>query len=374
MAQRTLMMLANEYRPDPRVRTEALALKESGREVEVISWDRSGRRPRAEDDAGIRVRRVGSSKVQGPLRTFLCMPMAWLRMWRASSESQADVVHAHDLDALLPGILAAWSKDVPLIYDAHEWYSKMVARDLPFARLWIDIAEGFLLRRVDAVVTVNAALQARFRACGRDATVVMNTPPLGTVREAPPSNDLRLFYGGSLEPGRYVIEMMDALSAAEGWTMSLAGYGRLEDEVRRRAAADGRLRFLGWIDRDSIMAEMAAADVILCPLDADNENYRIATPNRLLEAMAAGRPVIATEGTLAGEMAREMDCGLAIEWSEAAFRTAVDQLRDASLRRRLGGNGRRAAEAEYNWEAMRRRLIGTYDSVLASAAAGSERR
>jgi glycosyltransferase involved in cell wall biosynthesis len=361
MGARVLMMLANEYRPDPRVRTEALALIESGRSVDIISWDRSGGRPREEKDNSIAVHRVGKAKVTGPLRTFFSMPFAWLRMWKASAGIEADVVHAHDLDALLPGILAAWSKGVPLVYDAHEWYSKMVAHDLPLSGLWIDQAEDLLLRRVDKVVTVNSALEKRFREAGGDVVVVMNTPPLGKTAKAEPAQDLRLFYGGTLEPGRYVVEMLDALKDVTGWSMTLAGYGRYEEEVRRRAAEDPRIRFLGWIDRQKVMAEMAAADVILCPLDASNENYRIATPNRLLESMSASRPVIATKGTLGGEMAEQLECGLSIEWSPEAFRAAVESLRDPQLRARLGGNGRAAAEREYNWEVMRTRLLHLYD-------------
>lgn len=363
MAKRTLMMLANEYRPDPRVRTEALALVESGCAVDIVCWDRSGTRPMEEVDAGIGIHRIGRKKVQGPLRTFLFMPLAWMRMWQASARFEADMVHAHDLDALLPGVLVAWSKGVPLVYDAHEWYSKMVARDLPLAYMWVDAAENLLLKRVARVLTVNSVLQQRFERAGSEATVVMNTPPLGVVLPNAPSPELRLFYGGTLEPGRYVLEMLAALRAVEGWSMVLAGYGRHEEEVRRLAAVDPRVRFLGWIDREKIMAEMAAADVILCPLDAGNENYRIATPNRLLEAMAAGRPVIATDGTLGGEMTRGIECGLSIAWSPESFLAAVEELRDPSLRQRLGANGRRAAEQEYNWEVMRKRLLDVYSSL-----------
>ena len=223
MAKRALMMLANEYRPDPRVRTEALALVEDGHSVDIICWDRSGKRPREEVDAGIGVHRIGRKKVQGPLRTFLFMPRAWMRMWQASARFEADVVHAHDLDALIPGVLAAWSKGVPLIYDAHEWYAKMVARDLPLAGLWVDLAENFLLKRVAKVVTVNSALQERFEDAGCDVTVVMNTPPIGETLPSSPSKELRLFYGGTLEPGRYVLEMLEALRQFDGWSMVLAG-------------------------------------------------------------------------------------------------------------------------------------------------------
>jgi glycosyltransferase involved in cell wall biosynthesis len=366
MGERALMMLANEYRPDPRVRTEALALLESGRQVDIISWDRSGARPRDESDNGIKIHRVGGKKVAGPLRTFLTMPLAWMRMWKASAAFEADVVHAHDLDALLPGVLAAWSKGVPLVYDAHEWYSKMVARDLPLSGLWIDRAEDILLRRVAKVITVNSILEKRFRDAGCDVTVVMNTPPLGEYIPPTQSNELRLFYGGSLEPGRYILEMIDALRDEPAWRMTIAGYGRYEEEIRRRAEADGRITFLGWVDRARMAKETSAADVILCPLDVSNENYRLGTSNRILEAMAAGRPVIVSEGTNGGEMVAGLECGVVFRWSPEAFREVLGRLRDQELALRLGRNGRRAAEEEYNWGAMSKRLLKVYEAVSAA--------
>jgi glycosyltransferase involved in cell wall biosynthesis len=105
---------------------------------------------------------------------------------------------------------------------------------------------------------------------------------------------------------------------------------------------------------------MAAADGVLCLLDPGNENNVIGTPNRMFEAMAVGVPSVVTKGTLSGDMVTEAGCGIAIDWSLASFRELVELLEDGELMNGMGENGRRAAEAQYNWEEMRSRLVRAY--------------
>lgn len=367
MPHDVLMLLSNEYRPDPRVMTEAEALTEAGYHVTILCWDRNGERPLSEDQGGITILRL-RHPVKGPLRTFLLMPRVWLKMWKQSRGLPGRSVHAHDLDTLVPGVLIAWSRGVPLVYDAHDWFSRMIHEDMPFGGRVIDAGEDFMLKRVTRVITANPTLVRRYQEAGAQVALVLNTPPLPAVRPEVQGPRLRLFYGGSLEPQRYIIEMMDALADLDGWEMVVAGYGRLEEEIKRRAEKDDRIVFLGWIPRGQVMEEMQKANLIVCPLDIANANYRVATPNRLLESMAAGRAVIATDGTYGGEIVHQEDCGISFPWSEAAFHDAVVRLMDPAFRKILADHGRAAAEREYNWGKMKERLLDIYAELYPHGA------
>ena len=62
-----LMLLSNEYRPDPRVRKEALTLHEAGHTVTILCWNRSLKVPDHQDDGGVVIERVRTDQVDGML-------------------------------------------------------------------------------------------------------------------------------------------------------------------------------------------------------------------------------------------------------------------------------------------------------------------
>ena len=71
---------------------------------------------------------------------------------------------------------------------------------------------------------------------------------------------------------------------------------------------------------------------------------------------------LATKGTMSGNLAEATESGLTIAYSVKACKWALEKLRDdATLQRRLGENGLRAARSEYNWAAQESRLLAVVD-------------
>jgi glycosyltransferase involved in cell wall biosynthesis len=122
-----------------------------------------------------------------------------------------------------------------------------------------------------------------------------------------------------------------------------------------------RIVFLGYVDQRTIIQETSGADAVVSLLDPSNENYRIATPVKLLEAMAVGVPVITTRGTLTAKIVEEEGCGIVLDWSKDAFSSAVNRLRDDTSWRKMSQSARKAAEEKYNWKVMRERLLKAYE-------------
>ncbi|MGD1060631.1 MAG: glycosyltransferase, partial [Methanomassiliicoccales archaeon] len=173
---RVLMLLTNEYRPDPRVRKEALALLQGGYSVNIICWNRRGGRPSAETAEGVKLDRVRTGVVDGPLGVILNYPLFAVKVFRRANGNGYDAVHAHDLDTLPIGVLLAWLKRVPLVFDAHEQYGRMIRTDLPnwIARLF-ERMEGKLLSKVDLGITVNGRIADTMRSSVKGVMlVVMN--------------------------------------------------------------------------------------------------------------------------------------------------------------------------------------------------------
>lgn len=113
----------------------------------------------------------------------------------------------------------------------------------------------------------------------------------------------------------------------------LAGDGSLRSRLEQRIRSLGlgaSVRLLGA--RHDVFALMARADLVALPSRYEGH------PMALLEALALGRPVLATRVGGVPEIVRDEQTGLLVEPDDApALATALDRLRsDPALRRRLG--------------------------------------
>ncbi len=120
--------------------------------------------------------------------------------------------------------------------------------------------------------------------------------------------------------------------------------GQHPEAVRRRLSGDSRV-LLDGPPRDAIQS-LAAAQVVVAPLRLGS-----GTRVKILEAWAAGRPVVSTSVGAEGLPAID-GVHLSIADEPGAFAEAVSALLDsAHLRGRLGQAGRKLLETEFTWEA-----------------------
>jgi glycosyltransferase involved in cell wall biosynthesis len=95
-------------------------------------------------------------------------------------------------------------------------------------------------------------------------------------------------------------------------------------------------------------------------------NYDRAVPTKLVEAMAAGRPVVATDLGRMGAMVRAAGCGLIVPPGDAAAHAeAIDRLLgDPGEAARMGAAGRAAFLDGLGFEPQARALTSLYDEIL----------
>lgn len=369
MGRSVLMLVTNEYRPDPRVHKEARALLQGGYDVVVAAWDRTWARPLREVMEGVHVHRLRTRKVGGQIALALNYPLFLLRSIGEARRSRPDVVHAHDLDTLPIGILISRLRGIPLVFDAHERYAEMIALDVPrsISRA-VQRFEDMLVPRADLVVTINDVMADGLGKHSRDdVLVVMNVielPPPSKMRVHEDHVPIVLFNPVTFEPMRYLEESMEAASKIDGCILRIAGSGRLKDAVERASQMHPNVEYLGHLPFTELLEQYTKADVVLILADPANENYRTGIANKMGEGMAFGLPILASRGTLTGDIVEANGCGMTFDWSEERFRAAVEVLRDHSTRMEMGRKGREAAEREYNWGVMGQRLLSAYERLL----------
>jgi glycosyltransferase involved in cell wall biosynthesis len=174
-------------------------------------------------------------------------------------------------------------------------------------------------------------------------------------------------------PFKGVPVLLDALTrVADRDTCLLAvGGGGLQPQYRQHARSlglDSRSHWTGTVSAEELPSHLAAMDMLVLPsLGTGAESFGIV----LIEAMAAGKPVIAT--TLPG-VRRVVDDGLdgylVPPGEPDRLAEAIDRLaRNPGLRRLFGQAGRRKVEEHYDWRKIAARLEELYREVLAQQGA-----
>jgi len=198
--------------------------------------------------------------------------------------------------------------------------------DVELARRAPRLARG-VLRRARLVIAASHDLAERAHALpARDVRVIPSGVDLpervGSEAEPP-----EVLYAGRLSAEKGVLELLDA---ARGLNLVVAGDGPLRARVPFAR---------GFVRHDELQRLYARAAVVACP--SRREGFGVAC----LEAMAHGRPVVATRVGGLLDLVVDGETGITVPPRDpTALRSALERLlADPELRRRLGAAGRARA-------------------------------
>jgi glycosyltransferase involved in cell wall biosynthesis len=234
------------------------------------------------------------------------------------------------------------------------------------------LARDLELRRAAHVFVPSAYLARLAVSWGLPAERVSVLPnPAPAVPELPPREELRRTFGlagptlafaGRLTAQKSLDLALEAVARNEGVALVLAGEGDrrgpLERQARELGIAD-RVRFLGPQPRRQVLELFRAADAAV--LSSSWENF----PHSVVEALAVGTPVLATDIGGVAEIVEDGENGLVVPPGDAeALAAAVRRyVADEQLRARLG-----AAAAGSVARFGRDAVFGRLEEVLTTAA------
>jgi len=379
-ARRVLMLLSNAYDPDPRVRQEAVSLLAMGCDVRVLGWDRDSKAAPRDRIDGVEVERVfvRSTHGRGITQVFWYVVVYFTFLWRGL-RTPFDVVHCHDLDTLPVGWLLGALKRKPVVYDAHESFADMLADNLPAgARRAIVALENLLMRRAALVITVGDKLRRYLEDRGaRHVVVIGNWKRVDDfTRTAPQRQEIRKRLGvppaallvaciTQLRPDRQLDELIGAANVDPDVYVVIAGHGVLAERVAQAARANPRILYPGFLSGVQIADYTCAADAIYYGFDPLNPNARFSAPNKLYEALAAGRPLITGDFGEIGQVVMDAGCGVVLaRYTVEDVAKAFAILKDPRIREQFADRAAHLGRTTVNWAHAERVLYQEYSALL----------
>jgi glycosyltransferase involved in cell wall biosynthesis len=354
---------------ETQLRHLAIGLAELGHDVTLLAIDDATSFVDDLERAGVRLRVLGVGTRAGKLAALPKL---------IAEARRAGLVHCTGWDASLWGRLAAIGARRPVLVTEHTAGREFqVSRGGASRARLIALHNRLLDRFTYATVAVAESQVPLLESEGvRPGSIVRipNAVPLtelrrraaeGPDREAlgvPPEATLVLQAARFTPPKgqRSTLRAVAALRERFGDVRVLfAGAGPEEDSVKAMAAEMGAewATFLG--SRDDVPALLRAADLAVLPSDAE------ALPMSLLEAMALGTPVVATDVGDVPWLLEAVGGGICVPVAdEAAFTAACGRLlADGELRRRLGEAGV-AGVAEFDVPRMAERYARVFAAAL----------
>ena len=329
----------------------------------------------------------GGVKIRRPLYALapLVSASALRTCDRIASREPVDLVHVHWVVPNGPiGALAARRRGLPLVISLH-------GSDLSVAQRsrWMGRAARWSFARAAAVTAPSIDMLERAQRLG--ATGRLELAPYGVdpdvfrpderaargIREKLGLNAEHVVVLGvgrfiGVKGFEYLVDAVArARAATESVTLVLVGDGDLADELRARAARSGLgdgVIFAGMVSPSEVAGYLAAADLVVVP-SVHHDGYVDGLPNVALEAMGAGKPLVATR---VGGLPQVVDDGrtgllVAERDAEELARAILELVGDADLRRRMGDAARARIEEGLTWDAVARRFESLYRAVLEAA-------
>lgn len=365
-----------------RIQQMAEALTQRGHQVHVVTYHLGGDVTTA-PYAVHRIPAVPGYRVHAPGPTYRKLlvldPLLGSKLLQVVRRHRIDVVHAHHYEGLLVASTVCRLTGTPFLYDAHT----LLESELPYYGLgltgpmkrtlgrWLDRS---LPRRAAHVVTVNESIRGHLiESAGlepeRVDVVASSVEPEwleGLARSPRPSAETErcLVFTGNLAPYQGIALLLQAFreirTRRRDVRLVLVTDGPLGPYSDRAAALgiDDALE-VRPADTATVQESLVEAAVLLNP-----RPHCDGTPQKLLNYMAAGRPIVSFRGS--GAMLEAERTALLVEDGDVkAFADAVLRLLDdPELAAILGRNARRFVEMRLRAEQAAARIESIYRSVL----------
>jgi phosphatidylinositol alpha-mannosyltransferase len=298
---------------------------------------------------------------------FGFLSAARVRRW--VKEGGFDVLHVHEPAAPSLSLLACWVADGPIVATVHTANPR--SRAMHAAYLALQTA----LEKISGWIAVSEAARTTLvEHMGGDAVLIPNGVTLRRYENASPLPDwpgtggALGFLGRMDEPRKGLNVLLRAfeLLARErpGLRLFVAGPGDVDD-VRSRVAPEfrDRLVLLGRVSQEDKARFYHSVDVFCAP-NTGGESFGVV----LIEAMAAGAPIVASDLEAFQLVLRDGRAGeLFPAGDPAALAAAAGRLLDdPALRARLSAAARDAVRA-YDWPIVARDVVKVYEAVVPAA-------
>lgn len=304
------------------------------------------------------------------------------RVAQLAADLNPDLFHVHEPALLSPVIARAGSR--PVVYDVHESFLDMLTENAwlpvwakPLARFAWDHWERRLVRRCAGVVVVTEPIAKRYMRLHSNVRVVANYPEW-QAGEALPSitrDGCTCVIAGVLTRDRGLSQVFKALTILQKRKvevhLELAGPSISEEYLESLLAEADRLGIRRQVHYHGILSRSKAQllqhqSSIGVVTYLPTPNSVVGLPNKLMECMSLGLPVVCSNFPVYREVAGTTGAGILVDPTvPQEIADAIESLvRDPTRAHRMGEAGKAAVHNRFNWQVESTKLLDLYRQLI----------
>lgn len=290
-------------------------------------------------------------------------------------------VIATDLDTLPAGLIIKAMYNIPLVYDAHEYWPEADLSSFEFEKqFWISM-ERRLAAHADYRQTVSKGLaELMSEQYGCRFAFVANAEPISravTIFSKKPTSgkSCRFLFQGRFATGRGIDLLIKAWPKTDTHCVLLlrGPDNPYKSEMIALASATGLLRtrifFLDPVSESQLVSSAADSEVGLVPYSPTGLNHKFCCPNKLSQFMAAELPILANRTSFVNAIVRAAGCGKVIDFGhESLLVSTINELAaNADSRYDFGRRGYNYFMKEFNWNFVSQKFYAEIGRRISSS-------
>ena len=294
-----------------------------------------------------------------------------------------DILHAHNYRNFQSdlGFFFSSLRRKPFVLNTHGsllGYKKYLPKGIPQApyEIYDGLTFKTVARRADAIVVSSEFEKDDAIEFGIDLNKIhvipmgIDLPPVSGENKKTDENPLHLLFVGRLARVRRVELLIQAISlmdfpvlttivGGEEETASVAKGGYLNElkKLVEDLKIEEKVEFVGPKTKSELWEYYSNSDIFIYPSLYENFGQPI------LEAAAAGLPIVSTNVGVARELVIESETGFIVSDEPKAIADRVRDLINRETRKQMGEKMRQKVAADFGWEMVMQKYIKLYNSL-----------
>ena len=302
---------------EPRVKNYLKYFDENGVDYHVIAWNRNGTAVPDERITFFERRAEYGKRIANIPNKLLWMSFVALKIFKY--RKKISVIHACDIDAVIPALVSGKILGKKVIWDIFDWISSLTGKGIAYKL--VEALQNFAYKHSDYVILCEKEREAQAKSSNKSVLVLPNIPSgktqydsatLEMTAEQRKKYRFIVSYVGVFDKDRGLEILLESISKCPDILLNIAGFGVLDTLIREYADKFENICCFGRVDYSVGQAIMKNSDLIAAMYHLTSPLHRFAAPNKYYESLALGVPVITTEGTLVGSKVGQYDTGFVI--------------------------------------------------------------